>query len=508
MSMKSGTFALSTAAAGNTQAITAIGFRPDWAIFLVTDKTVPEGDPDTIGNQSLSAAFGFDDLTERVAIGISPSNASDDRTGRAHTEADSIIVLDSTDVGGNGTIVGAAKVQTFDSDGFTILIDDAFAAAYDVFYLVGAGMGTPKMLRFTEPGATGNQSYTGFGFQPAGGLLFSANFASDPPGSISGPATMSMGAFDAAGRQGAVAFRNSNAPSPAVSQADKYGYTGECLAFLGDAIVDGRAAFNAILTDGVQLNWLERASTRRFWIVCWPETAADMHVSNFASPTVTGNTVAVSGLGFQPEGLFHFSHCGVTSTQDVAQGQALFSLGHATATTERGCWGISCRDGVDTNAVKGGFRDDELYFKPNISGVDSGGMNDLQSIDIDGYTVISDDEDPNASRIFTVAWKSTPLETRTRLVRYFHNTFVSRLAGRPIVHDVQGRDIPLEQLETDHWLYGDGPFFPSSSQGASLITEPRAQYIEGISRRGEEAEIVTSKESLLESLLRRLSRSG
>jgi len=97
---------------------------------------------------------------------------------------------------------------------------------------------------------------------------------------------------------------------------------------------------------------------------------------------------------------------------------------------------------------------------------------------------------------------------RIRLVKYLHNTYMSREAGRPIVHDVLGREVPVEQIQADQWLYADGPLFLTSARPQSLISDPRAYYIESLTSRGDKLDIVTAREGLLENLFRRLSRGG
>ena len=97
---------------------------------------------------------------------------------------------------------------------------------------------------------------------------------------------------------------------------------------------------------------------------------------------------------------------------------------------------------------------------------------------------------------------------RSRLVRYMHNTFMSRLAGRPIILDVQGRDMPLPQVEFDQWIRTDGPFFPTPRQFASTIEDPAVTYIESLHIQGERATIETNKDLFLESILDTLGGSS
>ena len=94
---------------------------------------------------------------------------------------------------------------------------------------------------------------------------------------------------------------------------------------------------------------------------------------------------------------------------------------------------------------------------------------------------------------------------RDRLTKYLHNTEMSKKAGRPVILDVLGRDIPLEQLEIDNWMRADGPLFPTSIKYASNIEDPSTFYIESLrlDPRGN-VRIETVRESMMESIFRRL----
>jgi len=97
-----------------------------------------------------------------------------------------------------------------------------------------------------------------------------------------------------------------------------------------------------------------------------------------------------------------------------------------------------------------------------------------------------------------------PSAGRSRVVKYLHNTYMSRLAGMPVVLDVLGRQVPTEQIEFDSWMRVDGPFFPTSRKFSSTVEDPGTTYIESIRTSRGKVTIETAKESLLESLLRRL----
>ena len=93
---------------------------------------------------------------------------------------------------------------------------------------------------------------------------------------------------------------------------------------------------------------------------------------------------------------------------------------------------------------------------------------------------------------------------KQRLTYYLANTYRSRMAGRTIIEDAYGREVPIEQLETDRWMRSDGPSFPNTYRYSSLVDDPAVFYVEALQVRGDQANIKTSKQSLLENLLGRL----
>ena len=97
---------------------------------------------------------------------------------------------------------------------------------------------------------------------------------------------------------------------------------------------------------------------------------------------------------------------------------------------------------------------------------------------------------------------------RTGIVRYLHNTYMSRLAGKIRVLEVSGREVLVEQIAFDEWMRTDGPFLPTSRKFSSTVEDPSTAYIESIRISRGRATIETAKESLLESLFRRLGRSA
>jgi hypothetical protein len=153
-----------------------------------------------------------------------------------------------------------------------------------------------------------------------------------------------------------------------------------------------------------------------------------------------------------------------------------------------------------------------------------GGQTQRYEIDTGGpgnLLVAAGSDEPGATTV-TISWDfsvtvqrwtiiGVPLKAarpRPLLLKYHENAYISRLHGQPHILDTQGRSIPVEQLQFDQWIRQDGPFLPTTFRFSNLVQDPAVAYIEGLRIQGERASITTAKESMLDSLLRRLGRSA
>jgi hypothetical protein len=74
--------------------------------------------------------------------------------------------------------------------------------------------------------------------------------------------------------------------------------------------------------------------------------------------------------------------------------------------------------------------------------------------------------------------------------------------------DTLGREVPGEQIQFDNWMRIDGPFFPTTRKFSSNIEDPATAYLESQRISRGKVTIETAKESLFESLIRRLGGSA
>lgn len=93
------------------------------------------------------------------------------------------------------------------------------------------------------------------------------------------------------------------------------------------------------------------------------------------------------------------------------------------------------------------------------------------------------------------------------VVDLLNNVYLDRLAGRTIIMNTQGRHLPPEQVETNHWGHADGPNLPTCDRNQNLVKDDSAFFTEAVSMdaRGN-LRITAQSESLFESILGQLAR--
>src|SRR3990167_11012985 len=132
-SAKVGAFNVITTAAGNTQAITGVGFQPLAVIFWYSGRT---DSTDTVGRLSHTRGMGFaiSSSDQRAVCSASTDASASSATYGAVTNVRCI-----TTFNGAGTIQGAMTFTSMDADGFTLTVGTQFTGGFRVHYLALGG---------------------------------------------------------------------------------------------------------------------------------------------------------------------------------------------------------------------------------------------------------------------------------------------------------------------------------------------------------------------------------
>lgn len=170
--IKKGSFTTNSGTPSFNQAVTGVGFQPKAVIFLWTDQTAAGA----AANQVIGAGFAAETASTG---GVSASVANDDNVSttnnaRIYTSSQCIRQTDSS----ASADLFNGFLASLDSDGFTItwqVVDPGAGRIIHYIAVGGTDITNAKAMALTLNASTGNQSYTGVGFQPDFGLYVMAN---------------------------------------------------------------------------------------------------------------------------------------------------------------------------------------------------------------------------------------------------------------------------------------------------------------------------------------------
>lgn len=377
---------------GTTQAITGVGFQPKAILFWTFGSN-------SAGNQTTNAqdarcSFGFaasPTLRGCTAWFIADNVATMD-TSQA-TRADCCICS----VAG-AAITGRWDLQSFDSDGFTLIVDQDPPAG-DNRRIVALCLGGTDIVNATTgqwntPGATGNQDITGLGFQPD--IVFFIADGEDGPLPVAHTfAAWCLGVAKSAAEQ-AVGWGEAQDAS-ANSITSRYARYDECLLFYDDTLSQHRATFVSMLSDGFRVNWL--ASPQAGQPIQYLAIKGGSYRIGNGLTATSLTTVVTSGYGFAPKAVLVSSPLATAvSAAGTPNANLNWSIGAADSPTSRAAHATNEQNGQATSDVWFSQLLDAIYS--NISaGAGVVGIMDVQSFDSDGVTFVMDDADPT-QRVF------------------------------------------------------------------------------------------------------------
>lgn len=408
LSSASGSFNVTTATAGNTVAVSGLGFQPKVILFAWNGRTASTNGS---GTASLERGFGVAiSATDRFAVSSgSITGVGNMQTYSAHHDA-ACIIAQANAAGDDGAtaqgdINGAMDVQSMDADGFTLVIDDPFPRDFRVHYLAlgGSTLTGQQTGSFTPAGAaptTQAVTITGFGTPTC--VLFAGvtqNAGAAPADTAD--SGMFLGAMT--GSSGEAVWAGSSNDAASTSQTFSYCRRDECIArFSGTvAALDDRAEFSSFDANGFTINWLERGGTGRVYYLALK--GLSVALGDLLTQTDTVTAIQESGFGFKPAAVMFLSHGQAASSADTPQDHDRLSLGFATSTSARSAIGTFDEDNANNAETSSTSRFDAVYA--NIDASDAvAGLMDLQSMDADGFSAIMDDADPSQAFVWYLAF--------------------------------------------------------------------------------------------------------
>ncbi len=378
------------------QAITGVGFQPKAVLFFMGD---PTSDGSTI-DLRMGLGFGISS-TDRWAVsddsddGINPPDGS-----RRHDDSKCITLTDIS------SVVAAADLVSMDSDGFTINWTTVDATARRVTYVAvgGADLTNIASVLINASASTGDQAITGVGFQPGLVLFSHAAITAAPPGTF-GLSRLGLGAAVSSAERWCMATHS--AGSGAASDTARMQLTDACIVTHNVSVVQGRADFVSMDSDGFTINWSTAISGMRIRALCL--RGGNFKLGSFSQPASTGNQ-AITGVGFQPKGEIFTSFNNVASGSVTAGSRR--TVGIAQSSTARASRWAGDEDGANPSVADSDL-DEAASIKMMTEGTPTVDAEaDFVSHDSDGFTNNWSTADATARQVLYLAMGSSAARRR------------------------------------------------------------------------------------------------
>lgn len=408
MAMNSFVGAFNTGTGTSDVVVTDPGFQPKLIVFWWSGRTETT---DTVGGTDLFRGFGWTIGTNAADNHSVCGNQDDGNTlsdaNSAHSSSACILSVSFTN-----TIDGALALKSFDSNGFTLQVNDAFPRDSRIHYLALGGDITNLATGEEREGTTANFNTTAPGFQPDLVMFMTTNVSNAAPAAISSGGAMGFGCAtsSAAASQWAWAGTTEGA-GIGTSDAASYCLQGECMAWLpstASTVVDGRCAFLSMDTNGFTIDFLEGIGTRRWhWLAV---KGGQYRVENLTTSLTLDADLVETGFGFTPTAALFVSHAKAASLSNNAQNNDELSFGAFSSLTNRGVQATTETDAATVMLCGNAVEHDCVYLSlTQVDATTVDGRCDIQSIDSDGFTLNQTTADPVASFVGYIAFGSSPV---------------------------------------------------------------------------------------------------
>jgi hypothetical protein len=316
---KAGSFATNTTT-GN-QSITGVGFQPKVVLFFL-NRRVSDG---TAADAMIGFGVGISSSARRAAGFLSP-DALTTSANTAWNRNNSCFYI-------SGNVIAADFVSQ-DSDGFTFNITSntpGEATIINYLALGGDGLTNVAVGTIAARTTTGNEAYTGVGFQPTALMLFAGKWSTDSlDTNTNGAFTLGFGTSNT--ERGVVGERSRNGSNPQVARHRQS--TSKIAVSLSDSGVFTEVDLNSLDSDGFTLNHTTASGTAdiMYYLAL---RGPQFKVGSFNQPTSTG-TQQITGMGFDPKALMLLSANDVSANNDATNNNGQISLGWGTSSSARG----------------------------------------------------------------------------------------------------------------------------------------------------------------------------
>lgn len=361
-----------------------------------------------VGLQSNSpTAANSQAVSERRGVGFASST-----TSRASTGTTSLDLSGNSDCGSiftttacvitvsaAGTVDGLLDINSFDADGFTLIVDDVVPADITVFWEAWGGDDIRNITigSIAEPAAIGTQNYTATGFEttPASRdqcVMFagvqSVNASGTGQAQDSG---LSVGFATSTATTNQIVVVGNSDDASATMDTDGYNFTGQCLSMIviAGGNPNSRAVLTAFGTDIFTLNWQARTTTNRrniYMAIKGGEWVA-------GSTTIAGNTLnsisTIQDFPFNIKGVSLIGAMKVISTANTATAQDRIGFGSGLSIASRNSAAVLDEDATADSEIDLSINYNQVLVYPSVTGTLQTAY-DISNLSANSLTLITD----------------------------------------------------------------------------------------------------------------------
>jgi hypothetical protein len=387
---------LTTDALNATKVVTGLGFTPKALRFywVGLQSNSPTNAASNTVNERRGVGFAVSAASRRC-VGTFNINQNGAGSQCGSVAMDTCVVVT---VSSAGAVDGQLDISSFDTDGFTLIVDDVTPANITVFYEAWGGQDitVATVGDIAEPAATGTVNYTVNGFTDDGlnqVVMFagvqSTNAVNTAQSQDSG---LCVGFASSTSSVNNVVVTGNSDTGSDPSDTDGYCFQGDCLAQIviaGGTAVNARASLSAWGTNQFTLNWSARATTNRRNIYL----AIKGGSWSASSYTIAGNTLnsttSVSDLPFFLRGLSLIGRMTAQSTAGTATAQDRIGFGSGLSTASRNSVGIIDEDAAGTTNIGFVVQYNSVLSFPNLAGGVQATY-DINAFNLNSFQIIVD----------------------------------------------------------------------------------------------------------------------
>jgi len=295
-----------------------------------------------------------------------------------------------------------ADMPSWGSTSFTLNWTTNDGQPFVVHYLlVGGPQVSAKIVNWQTPGAAGQKTVTGFGFQPETVLHFHAGAAFDDPAPFNlASGVIGLGVMDKTGAQWAIQVADANNASTTVTGR---GQRNDAALYMfndvGTPSVTKKASFASMNADGFTLNFSTASSTlSQVYSLALAGLKAGVGTFNKTTATAPANQSVTTG--FKPGAVFMASYQMVAQTAPVSESMCSVGVG-ATDGAHEASSTLGSYDAVMTPDVGGQDKTSKAFIKMNMPPLDAEA--DFASFDPNGFSLNWTTNDNIASQICFLA---------------------------------------------------------------------------------------------------------